>query len=102
MPLALATGIGSTAPCTAHSNNVCFFDSATISSLVNDNSQLPTPQLPTLGVGPLGVGSYQRVPRFRKAPLPGLPVNWPFSMMTRPRDSTVSATPVTSRPSYGL
>src|SRR6266545_1345736 len=33
-PLARATGIGSTAPCAAHSEIVCFFDRAMISSLV--------------------------------------------------------------------
>src|SRR6185503_17836842 len=34
MPLARATGIGSTFDCAAHSKSVCFFDSAIISSPV--------------------------------------------------------------------
>jgi hypothetical protein len=33
-PLALSTTIGSTRPCTAHSEIVCFFERAAISSLV--------------------------------------------------------------------
>ena len=45
---------------------------------------------------------YERVALFRNEPLPGRPTNAPFSMTTRPRDSTVSAAPVPCRPSYGL
>src|SRR5438445_5969111 len=36
---------------------------------------------------------------FRKVPAPALPTNFPLSTTTRPRDRTVSAAPVTSRPS---
>ena len=77
-PLARATGIGSTAPCTAHSKIVCFFVSAMISS-------------------PVIVRVASRRPR-----LPSVPVNVPPSTITRPRETTVSVAPVTSRPSYGL
>ena len=37
----------------------------------------------------------ERVARLRNEPLPGVPTNFPSSMTTRPRDSTVSAAPVT-------
>ena len=43
-----------------------------------------------------------RALRFRKDPAPARPVNMPASMTTRPRETTVSTAPVTSRPSYGL
>src|ERR1035437_5903849 len=38
----------------------------------------------------------------RKLPLPALPTNVPFSMITSPREMTVSAAPWTTRPSYGV
>src|SRR5262245_15329842 len=43
-----------------------------------------------------------KVPRFMNRPAPVLPLNSLFSTMTRPRDSTVSVTPVTRHPSYAL
>ena len=43
-----------------------------------------------------------RVARLRNDPAPALPTNFPPSMTTLPREMTVSVTPVTSRPSYGL
>ena len=43
-----------------------------------------------------------RALRLMKAPAPARPTNRPLSMTTRPREMTVSVTPVTSRPSYGL
>src|SRR6266536_2867569 len=36
---------------------------------------------------------------FRNCPVPALPVNLPFSMITLPRERTVSTAPVISRPS---
>ena len=42
------------------------------------------------------------VDRLRNDPPPLRPTNSPFSITTRPRDSTVSVAPVTWRPSYGL
>ena len=45
------------------------------------------------------VGRHVLVLRRRKLPVPARPVNEPLSMMTRPREITVSVTPVTSRPS---
>ena len=40
-----------------------------------------------------------RALRFRNEPAPALPVNFPASMITLPREMTVSVTPVTCRPS---
>src|SRR5262249_16212765 len=48
------------------------------------------------------VGGHERMPRFRNDPRAALPTNVPPSMTTLPREITVSVTPVTSRPSYGL
>src|SRR5262245_46471464 len=42
------------------------------------------------------------VPRFRNRPSPAFPLKVPFSTMTLPRESTVSVTPRTLRPSYAL
>src|SRR5437762_6313088 len=43
-----------------------------------------------------------RAARLMNDPAPARPTNFPFSITTRPRDSTVSVAPVTCRPSYGL
>src|SRR5262245_36364742 len=48
----------------------------------------------------LAVG--HREARLMNDPEPARPTNLPPSMMTRPREMTVSVTPTTSRPSYGL
>src|SRR5262249_43808790 len=42
------------------------------------------------------------VPRLRNLPSPALALNSPFSMITLPRDKTISVTPRTFRPSYAL
>ena len=53
-------------------------------------------------VAVLGPDCLGRPLRFKNDPAPALPVNFPASMMTLPRERTVSVTPVTCRPSYGL
>ena len=77
-PFARATGIGSTAPCTAHSK---------MRVLLRERDDLV---------------AGHRALRFKKDPAPDRPVNVPPSTITRPRETTVSVAPVTSRPSYGL
>src|SRR5262245_48508484 len=45
------------------------------------------------------IAAQANVPRFRNRPSPAFPLKIPFSTMTLPRESTVSVTPRTLRPS---
>src|SRR5262249_51261880 len=54
-------------------------------------------------LGPLWLArAHDRGLRLINEPAPARPTNTPFSMTSAPRERTVSGTPVTSRPSYGL